>query len=366
MDNKIKMTAEQALEWLRTIAKISGAVASERPLSFNYQEALKFQAAVKALSAPRVPAATDVMISRGAEWLNDHGMRIDGDPIDAAEQTERIAEGVFEAMLAASPEPVAPQPKGRITNQGAVYSQAEAWQSVVEALDALQPGWILQVGKTATESAVELIRDWQADAAQYHVVMAEYTTDIYSAAKSWPEDIRAKLSIHDLRRMNGWRAPKHTVSMASEVPGHEKRGVIGHYKIHHNGDREGTVLGNWDWERVVKDAGLTGKWMVLQFTDAADFERDWSLLEATQDSLREHSDLLKQRDSQINELRAEVEALKAGLDGLIKASDAVRADLLCRAKKDSDGIAVVDVSHSKWDAFKKSISDAARLREEGE
>jgi hypothetical protein len=50
-----KMTAEQALEWLRTIASISGAVASDRPLSFSYQEAVKFQAAVKALTAPRVP-----------------------------------------------------------------------------------------------------------------------------------------------------------------------------------------------------------------------------------------------------------------------------------------------------------------------
>ena len=28
--------------------------------------------------------------------------------------------------------------------------------------------------------------------------------DIYEAYKTWPADIRAKLSLHDLRRMNGW------------------------------------------------------------------------------------------------------------------------------------------------------------------
>ena len=62
-----KMTAEQALEWLRTIAKISAAVASPRPLSFNYEEAVKFQAAVKvmaeALSAPRVPRVPRVPVA---------------------------------------------------------------------------------------------------------------------------------------------------------------------------------------------------------------------------------------------------------------------------------------------------------------
>jgi len=28
--------------------------------------------------------------------------------------------------------------------------------------------------------------------------------DIYEAYKAWPEDIRQKLSLHDLRRINGW------------------------------------------------------------------------------------------------------------------------------------------------------------------
>jgi hypothetical protein len=56
------MTAEQALEWLQTIAAISTAVVSDRPLSFSYQEAVKFQEAVKALSAPRVPEETAAKI----------------------------------------------------------------------------------------------------------------------------------------------------------------------------------------------------------------------------------------------------------------------------------------------------------------
>jgi len=33
--------------------------------------------------------------------------------------------------------------------------------------------------------------------------------DIYDAYKTWPEDIRKKLSFHDLRRMGGW-TPKPT------------------------------------------------------------------------------------------------------------------------------------------------------------
>jgi len=34
---------------------------------------------------------------------------------------------------------------------------------------------------------------------------AKPAPDIYDAYKSWPEDIRKKLSLHDLRRMSGWR-----------------------------------------------------------------------------------------------------------------------------------------------------------------
>lgn len=36
--------------------------------------------------------------------------------------------------------------------------------------------------------------------------------DIYEAYKTWPDDIRKKLSLHDLRRMSGWKLiPPHTV-----------------------------------------------------------------------------------------------------------------------------------------------------------
>jgi hypothetical protein len=38
---------------------------------------------------------------------------------------------------------------------------------------------------------------------------------IYEVYKTWPEDIRKKLSLHDLRRMNGWTPP--TVAM-TELP----------------------------------------------------------------------------------------------------------------------------------------------------
>lgn len=31
--------------------------------------------------------------------------------------------------------------------------------------------------------------------------------DIYDAYKTWPADVRAKLSLHDLRRMTGWQPP---------------------------------------------------------------------------------------------------------------------------------------------------------------
>ena len=31
--------------------------------------------------------------------------------------------------------------------------------------------------------------------------------DVYAAYKTWPDDIRRKLSMHDLRRMSGWIAP---------------------------------------------------------------------------------------------------------------------------------------------------------------
>ena len=38
----------------------------------------------------------------------------------------------------------------------------------------------------------------------------ENLVDIYEAYKTWPADIRAKLSLHDLRRMGGW-APRPDV-----------------------------------------------------------------------------------------------------------------------------------------------------------
>lgn len=37
-------------------------------------------------------------------------------------------------------------------------------------------------------------------------VPAAVPVDVYAAYKTWPSDIRAKLSLHDLRRMGGWAA----------------------------------------------------------------------------------------------------------------------------------------------------------------
>lgn len=112
-----KMTAEQALGTAEAFATWCHEYGLWYRSDFTEQAETDCNAAFlagynQALSAPRVPMATDAMIYRGAEWLHDHGMRIDGDPIDAAEQMEKIAEGVFEAMLTASPEPVAPAAGG--------------------------------------------------------------------------------------------------------------------------------------------------------------------------------------------------------------------------------------------------------------
>jgi hypothetical protein len=50
-------------------------------------------------------AVTDSMVMRGAEWLHDHGLSIDGDPASATDQMQEIAEGLFSAMLTAAPQP---------------------------------------------------------------------------------------------------------------------------------------------------------------------------------------------------------------------------------------------------------------------
>lgn len=50
-------------------------------------------------------AVTDSMVMRGAEWLHDHGLSIDGDPASATDQMQEIAEGLFSAMLTAASQP---------------------------------------------------------------------------------------------------------------------------------------------------------------------------------------------------------------------------------------------------------------------
>jgi hypothetical protein len=107
-----KMTAEQALEWLRTIAAISGAVASDRPLSFSYQEAVKFQAAVKALTAPRVPEGWRVSVSKyGIEVAGPDRQitEISSSPVYMG-GNDPVVYGFFNALLTTAPsQPVAPR-----------------------------------------------------------------------------------------------------------------------------------------------------------------------------------------------------------------------------------------------------------------
>ena len=47
---------------------------------------------------------------------------------------------------------------------------------------------------------------WEAEALAEHDAQPAQAaqTDIFEAYKTWPADIREKLSLHDLRRMSGW------------------------------------------------------------------------------------------------------------------------------------------------------------------
>lgn len=47
---------------------------------------------------------------------------------------------------------------------------------------------------------------WWRDLVSLEEIIANnwFNEEIYEAYMKWPEDIRKKISIHDLRRMNGW------------------------------------------------------------------------------------------------------------------------------------------------------------------
>ena len=62
---------------------------------------------------------------------------------------------------------------------------------------------------------------------------------------------------------------------------------------------------------------------------------------------RDNFDLLAEAGKEIEQLRAQVESSKK----LIKASKAMKKDLLMRADIDVDGVSVVDVSSTIWRTF---------------
>lgn len=364
MDNK--MTAEQALGQIERM--------------YIHADTLMGLTAIirQALSAPRVPdnsglipidprngrpLITNAMKAQhiGAHTLLTTAVDEDGDEISVRvdvpwDTCKEIYKGMAEtAMLAASPEPVAPKPVC-VTCDSKRYVETDNNGHIVGCPRCQYDDPVAPIDKLeeVLGSGGEVDEDWIKD----HIDCCATNHD-----QPGPP---APVSIDD---------KVHAVSLASEVPGHEKRGVIGHYKIHHNGDREGTVLGNWDWERVVADAGLTGKWMVLHFADAADFERDWSMLEATQDSLREHSELLKQRESELADLRAEVEALKAvnaeSIIALAEAKSLAASVSMARSRRcEVDGCEYY-MQTDEWCRWATtdvlplitSAIDAARLRE---
>lgn len=96
---------------------------------------------------------------------------------------------------------------------------------------------------------------------------------------------------------------------------------VGQVKFDAQGNREGTIIGSGHWPELVKVSGLTGRWLRLEMTPIAGLDgADWSLLESTQDSLREHMAELHRKDAELTaanariaESKAENKALREGL-----------------------------------------------------
>ena len=101
---------------------------------------------------------------------------------------------------------------------------------------------------------------------------------------------------------------------------------VGQVKFDAQGNREGTITGSGHWPELVKVSGLTGRWLRLEMTPIAGLDgADWSLLESTQDSLREHMAELHRKDAQLKaanariaELDAENKALRDALASLVQ------------------------------------------------
>ena len=80
---------------------------------------------------------------------------------------------------------------------------------------------------------------------------------------------------------------------------------VGQVKFDAQGNREGTIIGSGHWPELVKGSGLTGRWLRLEMTPIAGLDgADWSLLESTQDSLREHMAELHRKDAELTAANA--------------------------------------------------------------
>jgi len=87
--------------------------------------------------------------------------------------------------------------------------------------------------------------------------------------------------------------------------------AVGQVKFDREGNQEGTIIGTTFWPERVADAGMTDQWMELVLIPAVKKDRDWSLLEATQGSLREHARDNKRLEKENDRLRARVKELES-------------------------------------------------------
>lgn len=98
---------------------------------------------------------------------------------------------------------------------------------------------------------------------------------------------------------------------------------VGQVKFDAQGNREGTIIGSGHWPELVKGSGLTGRWLRLEMTPIAGLDgADWSLLESTQDSLREHMAELHRKDAQLTAANARIAELKKALEPFAREAGA--------------------------------------------
>ncbi|MGC7464236.1 hypothetical protein QT654_20620 [Xanthomonas citri pv. citri] len=91
---------------------------------------------------------------------------------------------------------VARQPVG----EGEVRAQFEAW---------LPPSWSRE-GQADSEGDFVYHEDWVQGAwVTWRKLGVSQTADVFAAYEMWPDDLKARLSAHDLRRMNGWAPRTH-------------------------------------------------------------------------------------------------------------------------------------------------------------